>query len=149
MKSIALAGLVGLIVASGLVAQQDPSIEYGKSEELKGVTKFFVDAGTDLSKRGKIVDQIKKKLPALVFVERPEDAEITLVYSEEQSPRLVKGTSILDPLGTGYAMRRIDANRIRILWSFRMKKKNVFQNQPVTNFANDFAKEYRKVNGGS
>ncbi len=148
MRRIVLALLITLIVASGIVAQQEPAIEYGKTEELKGVTKFFVDVGTDLSKREKIVNQIKKKLPSLVFVERAEDAEVVLVYSEEQSPRLVGGTSILDPLGIGYAMRRIDANRIRILWSFRMKKKSVFQNQPSSNFANDFVKEYKKANGG-
>jgi hypothetical protein len=147
MRKIAIVWLAVLMGSFMVVAQQEPTIEYGKAEELKGVTKFFVDTGSDLSKHDKIVGLIKKKLPALVFVDRAEDAEIVLVYSEEQSPRLVSGTSILDPLGTGHAMRRIDANRIRILWNFRMKKKNVFQDEPSTNFANDFVKEYKKANG--
>jgi hypothetical protein len=149
MRKMVLLWLAILIVASAVLARQEPTIEYGKPEEFKGVTRFFIDTGTDLSKRDKIVRQIKKKLPALIFVDRTEDADILLVYSEEQSPRLVRGTSLLDPLGTGYAMRQIDASRIRILWNFRMKKKNMFQNEPSTNFANDFVKEYKKANGAN
>ncbi len=60
MRRIASAWLMALIAVSGVIAQQGSAIEYSKAEELKGITKFFVDAGKNLSKREKIVNQIKR-----------------------------------------------------------------------------------------
>ncbi|HEU4509972.1 MAG TPA: hypothetical protein VFR78_17190 [Pyrinomonadaceae bacterium] len=60
---------------------QAQSIEYGEPAELQGITKIFVDTGTDLSGRDNIVKVIKNELPGVVVVSRVEEAEIVLIYS--------------------------------------------------------------------
>lgn len=59
------------------------ALEYGEREELRGVTKIFVDTGTDLSGRENIIKIIKNELPTIVVVSRPEEAEVVLIYSSD------------------------------------------------------------------
>ena len=72
--------LLLLLFFSGKAHAQS-SIEYGEPEELQGITKIFVDTGTDLSGRDNIIKVIKTELPNVVIVSRVEEAEIVLIYS--------------------------------------------------------------------
>jgi hypothetical protein len=79
-----LAGFLLLLILSVTVKSQSQSaIEYGEREELKGITKIFVDTGTDLSGRENIIKIIKNDLPTIVVVSRAEEAELVLIYSSD------------------------------------------------------------------
>jgi hypothetical protein len=59
------------------------NIEYGELAELNGVTKIYVDTGTDLSGRENIINVIRKELSNVVVVSRIEEAEAVLIYSSD------------------------------------------------------------------
>jgi hypothetical protein len=80
----ALVGILLLLILFVTVKSQAQSaIEYGEREELKGITKIFVDTGTDLSGRENIIKIIKIDLPAVIVVSRVEEAELVLIYSSD------------------------------------------------------------------
>lgn len=81
MRAIAVIFLLLLVVTGQLHAQS--AIEYGERDELRGITKIFVDTGTDLSGRENIIKIIKNELPTIVIMSRVEDAEIILIYSSD------------------------------------------------------------------
>ena len=78
-----LAGILLLLLFVTGKPQAQSAIEYGEREELKGITKIFVDTGTDLSGRENIIKIIKNELPTIVVVSRVEEAEIVLIYSSD------------------------------------------------------------------
>jgi hypothetical protein len=55
-----------------------PTLERGKIEDLKGLTKVFVISPRDQSLARKVTETIQKKLPGLTFVDSPADTEIWL-----------------------------------------------------------------------
>jgi Mrp family chromosome partitioning ATPase len=137
-----------ILLATFVHAQQQPTVEYGKPEELKGVTKIFVDTGTDLKARESIVTEIGKKLPALVVTESAEGAEVVLVFSQKEEPDFVNGTTTSPIIvGEGRVVRNVAENRIRVLLSYNTKKRNIFQDKPAVKFAREFIKAYLKANG--
>jgi hypothetical protein len=58
------------------VLAQEKKVEYGNSSELRDVQKIFVDTGTDIELRNRIVSEIHKRLPGLAIASIPEDARI-------------------------------------------------------------------------
>src|SRR5919106_6531119 len=91
------------------VLAQTPVIETGQAEELRGVTKVFV--GLDPQQREVVVKEIKKQLPDLEIVSRPEESDIHLLFflKETRDGRI-------ESMGT--VVKLIDANRARALYSF-------------------------------
>jgi hypothetical protein len=81
MRALAVIFLLLLVVTGQLHAQS--AIEYGERDELRGITKIFVDTGTDLSGRENIIKIIKNELPTIVVMSRVEEAEIILIYSSD------------------------------------------------------------------
>lgn len=81
MRALAVIFLPLLVVTGQLHAQS--AIEYGERDELRGITKIFVDTGTDLSGRENIIKIIRNDLPAIVVVSRVEEAEVVLIYSSD------------------------------------------------------------------
>lgn len=81
MKVLAGIFLLFLFVTGQPHAQS--AIEYGERDELRGITKVFVDTGTDLSGRENIIKIIKNELPTIVVVSRVEEAELVLIYSSD------------------------------------------------------------------
>jgi hypothetical protein len=79
----ALAGILLLLLFVIGKPQAQTAIEYGEREELKGISKVFVDTGTDLSGRENIIKIIKNELPTIVVVSRIEEAEVVLIYSSD------------------------------------------------------------------
>ena len=61
--------------------QSSPAVEYGQSSELKGVRSFYVYTDTDLELHDNIVYEIKKRLPGLALADRPETADVVLIFS--------------------------------------------------------------------
>lgn len=97
--------------------------ERGKPEELKGLTKFYVDTGGDREALGYITGELEKKLPRLVIVDRPEEAECILSMEHGRG-------SVFKPLGP-------DKRRVFLYYggiAFKV-------------FARSFVYEYKKANG--
>jgi len=49
-----------MIFFTVLANAQRPTIEYGSPSELKGITKIFIDTGTELEVRSNIIKEINK-----------------------------------------------------------------------------------------
>jgi hypothetical protein len=129
------------------VLAQTPVIEHGQPDELRGVTKVFV--GIDEQQREVVVREIKKQLPDLEIVSRPNESDIHLSFSlkETRDGRIE---------GVGTVVKLIDANRARALYSFKMdmspiyeqhsiKKYGIERIMPLT-FAREFVRAYKKAN---
>jgi membrane peptidoglycan carboxypeptidase len=58
------------------------AIWYGNPQELKDVTKIYVYTGTQMAIRQDIMKEIAKKLPQLQMTEKPEDAEVVLIFGD-------------------------------------------------------------------
>jgi len=69
---------------------QEPVIEYGQPSELKGISKIYVHTGLDIELRQKIAADIKSKLPNLTICDKPEDAEVFLLFNTN-SQRFLTG----------------------------------------------------------
>lgn len=136
------------------VAAQGPTIEYGSPNELRGVTKVFVDTGMDAQQREKIVVEIQKKLPRLTIVARPEDADVHLRFGfpdEQRSPVVVYPDPYLIPgfggyQGVGTVVRLLGTDRVRVIMSFRDYRGTFLEREPSVNFAREFVKTYERAN---
>src|SRR5262245_8667655 len=130
------------------VLAQKPVIEKGQPDELRGVTKVFV--GIDDQQREVVVREIKKQLPDLEIVSRPDESDIHLLFS-------LKETRDGRTEGVGTVVKLIDANRTRALYSFKMEMSPIYEQHsikkygierimPLT-FAREFVRAYKKANG--
>jgi hypothetical protein len=131
---------------------QEKQVEYGDSSELRGVQKIFVDTGTDIELRNRIVAEIKKRLPALAIVSIPEDAPIHLIFSlkEERDYNVivpVRGRiGIPYRVGAGSVVKVLDENRVRVLLRFKDSRTRFGERRPSTNFAKEFVEAYQRAN---
>ncbi len=142
--------LLILTVALPIVAQE-PTVEYGHPDELRGVTKVFVDTGVDARQREQIAKEIQKRLPNLEVVSPPEESDIHLRFSlkETRDGRTEGGTVV----------KLVGSNRVRVLLSFKDYMLPLFERESIVNFgveyakprifAREFVKAYRRANGES
>jgi len=130
------------------VLAQTPVIEHGQPDELRGVTKVFV--GLDAEQREVVVKEIKKQLPDLEIVSRPDQSDIHLLFS-------LKETRDGRTEGVGTVVKLIDANRTRALYSFKTEMSPIYEQHSIKNygierimplrFAREFVRAYKKANG--
>ncbi|HEX6729369.1 MAG TPA: hypothetical protein VF074_05135 [Pyrinomonadaceae bacterium] len=143
--------LLACVLALPALAQ-NPTVEYGHPSELRGVKKVFVDTGTDVELRNRILEEIQKRLPDLTIVSTPEAAAIHLQFSlkEERDFGVVVpvGGRIGFPysVGVGSVVRVLSENRVRVLLSFKDSRTRFGERRPSTNFAREFVEAYRRAN---
>jgi hypothetical protein len=97
--------------------------ESGKSEELKGLKKFYIDTGRDREALGYLTGELQKKLPQLVIVDSPEEAECILSVGS----------------GRGWVFKPTGTDKRRILL--------YYVGITVKEFARGVVYEYKKANG--
>jgi hypothetical protein len=148
MKRIILALLSGLALTLSTCLAQEIK-EYGKPEELKGVTKIYVSlvfAGSvELKDRDRIIKEIEKakkkhKFSNLQVVDRQDDAEVLVIYSEvvDEGERKWKGRGlVVKPLSDGKYRLLMASNSSQVSW---------LQNAPATSFGREFMKAYVRAN---
>jgi hypothetical protein len=140
-----------LVLACALpVSGQDPTIEYGQPDELRGVTKIFVDTRTNVRRWEKIVKTITRRLPNIQVVSRPEESDIHLRYSLRDSRNGQRE-------GLGTVVKLIGGNRERVLLSVEDEFPPIFDGGGIVSygmeqarplmFAIEFVKAYRRANG--
>jgi hypothetical protein len=167
MNRIALASFLITVSAVASLAQQ-PVIEYGKPEELKGVAKVFIDTGTDMKNRErmlKVFEKEKRKIPDLMIIDSPEGADVILGFAAHIEPYMANiatrpplGPGVDAPpmrtyreaeKGVGKAFIRKGANHVRILMEFSGSARSNSTPRPSEQFAKAFIREYLKANGGT
>ena len=144
--------LATLIFALPALAQTG-AVEYGQPTELQGVKTVFVDTGTDMVSRDRIVKEIQKGAPGLSVVSRPEDADIHLRFYLDEDDYAVIAASRGGRVGVGSAnrgsgtvVRVVDDKRVRVLWSYKDSQRTFLERRPSTNFGREFVKVYRRYN---
>ena len=149
-KSFRKMGWFSLLISTFAlpVLAQTPAIEYGQPDELRGVTKVFV--GLEAQQREVVVREIKKQLPDLEIVSRPEESDIHLLLS-------LKETRDGRIQGVGTVVKLIDANHARALYSFKDDLPPIYEQHSIKSygiervmplrFAREFVKAYKKANG--
>jgi hypothetical protein len=149
-KSFVKMGRLSLLILTFAlpVLAQTPVIEDGQPDELRGVTKVFV--GLDAQQREAFVREIKKQLPDLEIVSRPEESDIHLLLS-------LKETRDGKIEGVGTVVKLIDAKRARALYSFKDDLPPIYEQHSFKSygierimplrFAREFVKVYKKANG--
>ncbi len=127
------------ILFSGSVAAQD--FEYGKPDELKGLSTYYVETYGDTKIRDRIVEELGKALPDLKLADEFENAQIHLIY---------RGTGGTLRWGAGFVgttAKGKDKSRPRILLSFENEQDNKGETRPHNKFVKEFIKAYKKANG--
>lgn len=134
------------------VLAQNPTVEYGHPDELRGVKKVFVDTGTDIELRNHVLEEIQKRLPDLNIVSAPEGADVHLRFSlkEERNYGVVvpAGGRIGVPysVGVGSVLKVLGDDRVRVLLSFKDSRTRFGERRPSTNFAREFVQAYQRAN---
>jgi hypothetical protein len=149
-KSFRKMGWLSLLILTFAlpVLAQTPVIEDGQPDELRGVTKVFV--GLDARQREVVVKEIKKQLPDLEIVSRPEESDIhLLLFMKETRDGRIEGV--------GTVVKLIDADHARALYSFKDELPPIYEQHSIKSygiervmplrFAREFVKAYKKANG--
>lgn len=136
MKRNSVLLAVTFLLLTGATYAQDQSIEYGRFEELRGVQKIFVDAGEDIALRNIIKDILERELH-LQVVERPEDAEHTMIFKWSSGGSLLFGSAIV--------AKRISTERLRVISSYRASEAEL--DDLTVEYAKWFVKRFRLLSG--
>ena len=149
-----------IVLLAITTASQQPVVTPGQPEELKGVTRLYVNAASK-DARDNIIAEIKKRLPQLTFAERSEDAEVWLLFSMQlrSFPKgdptsgltsSAAGTTIqYELVASGAVIKPVTKESAHRLFEFRDTSETTlsFPEQALsTKFARGFVKSYRKVN---
>ena len=143
------------------------SYEYGTTEELAGVDAVFIDCGSQMDERARIIEVVSKRVTGLRFVSRPEDATIILTFGVDVTSVLTgwsshststvsrgvvststTGGPAYTPIehGEGYVFRLAEDGRIRLLMAFTKERVPGLGRRPSTGFARRFAEAYLSAN---
>lgn len=156
MRKVIPALLTVLTLALSAQAQND-DYDYGRPSELKGLTKVFVDTGSDLKARDKIESALKKAKLGLEFADDADVAEFAIIYRSGSFSKTVgvsnpaTGAVIIGqpdyPVGKGLVLVKKSGNeKPHLVMSFDDVQNTAFERGPLTNFIRDFVKTYKKAN---
>lgn len=122
-------------------ASQTPTYEYGEPEEMRGLTRLHVDAGTDVDLYRIMRKIIEKREPRLKVVPL-EEAEFSIALFHHTA-RNSKGRLFflgeLDVITNG-------KNNLRLLSKYRHEEEEL--NDLADEIVKAFLKEYKRVNAG-
>lgn len=130
--------------------------EYGKPEELKGLTKVFVSTGKNMKERGRIENEIRKSRIGVELLDSEEGAEIVLTFGggKEEAPGVSFGSILLPGamitrtvnVGDGHVYVIRDG-KPRLVMSYEGVETHIWEKKPAKNFGKRFVKAYKKANG--
>jgi hypothetical protein len=157
---MAMKTLLCLILIAAPVLAQAPNYDYGKLEELRGLKKVFIDTGTDLENRARIVKELDKSGLGFEIMSARTGAELILAFGAEEK---TTGAHVhtLPPFSAGLPARsRVEyeqnkvgqgvayvpaENRARLLFSWTGVQRILAKS--ATRFTVAFVKAYKKANG--
>jgi hypothetical protein len=151
MKYKILFVLLLLAAFSASVFSQE--YENGKPSDLKGLTKIFINTGTNLKDRQRIIEQIEKAKLEVTFLDTDDGAEIVMFF---QGKTVVEGVPT-GPYGMTITRVRLDTGsgmvfvqgktKPRLVLSVTNSQQSKLEKRPVTKFVKEFIKEWKKANG--
>ena len=159
-KSFVLPALLILLSAASFQAQ---NFERGKSAELKGLTKLYINVGTDIERRDLIANEIEEaKIPGLVLVNSRKEAEIIIRFGGMET-EVLQDITTNPVLGTDWTLTTIDRRVVRsgqglvfiagkegksprIVMIFESVQDNAFEKRPAIKFAKKFISAYKEAN---
>lgn len=147
-----------LLLASALFAQ---GIEYGKTSDLKGLTKVFVDTGSDMETRNRIIENLEKAKLGIELLDSIDDAEIVMLFAGEKSDTIFGVNTIYGESSATTTVTKVpliagagrvfvagkDGKRPRLILSVENSQQSRLEKRPSTKFANAFIKAYKEANG--
>jgi N-methylhydantoinase B/oxoprolinase/acetone carboxylase alpha subunit len=147
--------LICSIILIPITTFAQSGIEYGKTSELKGLKKVFVDTGGDMKNRERITKEIEKAKLGIELLDSVDGAEIILDFnsgkekylaSVNTNPQGTVSTPIYRSRNTGEGkVFIVKDNHLRVVMSFEDEERTVFEKKPATNFAKTFIKAYKKA----
>src|SRR6185436_3998583 len=134
MKRLLL--IAGLFIYSSIIgwAQNLSNIEYGKTDELKGVTKVFVNTNGDKKSRDEVASRIEKELAGVTVTDTSDGAEVILVFLGGAYG------------GDGMVYKVSPKGRARVLMNWKGSKGRFLGRDLEKKFAEAFIESYRKAN---
>ena len=162
MTPLVLCAVVVISVAGG---QDVDRPRYGNPSDLHGLTRVYIDTGTDTRARDRIVRELRASGLALQLVEDASNAQILLEFGAtvehrvggwvtnthrdkdkrgENSVTTTTDQKIQNGVGTFYVVRE---GRLLIVDSFADEKRTFLERDPATNFARAFLRLYSGANG--
>ena len=152
--------LLILIICLCPVAQSQ-DFSCGQPSDLKGLKKVYVDTGTDLKSRLRIIRELNRPGLGLTLLDEPESAEVILDFNgrtEHQDEKLTVYVHYPHPhLDTLPVHKQLLIGRGRVfvvkdgkprsVMSFENTKSTFWERDPATNFGRNFRKLYRQANG--
>lgn len=140
---------LSLLLSASAASAQTGNVEYGRPEELRGVTRMFVDTSLDTQRRDAIVKDLRKRLPQLEIVSTPQEAEVHMRFD-------VKAAEGGKTEALGSVVKVLSNERVRVLYSYKDNTPNVVEGDPLLSFgtehgrphvfARQFVKIYKKAN---
>jgi hypothetical protein len=158
--------MISIVAVFSLAGAQDlDRPQYGKASDLHGLIRVFVDTGTDVRARDRIVRELRGSGIALALVQDARDAQMLLEFGAtverrvggwvtntrrdkdkhgENSVTTTTDRKIQNGSGTVYVVRE---GRLLPVESFADEKSSFLERDPATNFARAFLHLYRSANG--
>ena len=139
-----------------LLTSHIPQTEYGNLEELKGLTKVFVDTGLNMKDRGRIENEIRKSRIGVELLDSQDGAEVVLKFGGGKEQVTDDSfNSVLFPslgvfrtvnVGDGHVYVLRDGKR-RLVMSYEGVETHIWEKKPAKNFGKRFVKAYKQANG--
>lgn len=160
MKHLLLTTMALLVLAPSAHTQ---NIEYGSEADLKGIKKIFIDTGTDMKSRERMLKVFKKhakEIPGVEVLDAPDGADVVLVYKADRET-YVGGATTHDygngvktttptyrsiALGDGAVIAQGKDERTRLLMSFHGSASYRWTAWPCEQFAKKFVEAWAKAN---
>ena len=92
-----------LVVLLSERAYSQEQIEYGSVADLAGVHSVFIDTGTDMDDHENIARIVLRELPMLVIANKPQEAEVLLVFRSSEATYYVGSFSAAQATTEGEA----------------------------------------------
>ena len=126
---------LSLLTLAVPAAAQTVNVEYGQPEELRGVTRIYVDTSLDTQRRESIIKDLRKRLPQLEIASSPEQADVHMRF--EAKPLEGGKTEIL-----GSVVKVIGTDRVRVLYSYKDNSPTPFEGDARLNYGAEYAKPH-------
>ncbi len=138
-----------------LLTPQAPQTEYGQLEELKGLTKVFVDTGGNMKDRGRIENEIRKSRIGVELLDSQDGAEVVLKFGGgKENVTDDSFSSVLFPslgvfrtvnVGDGHVYVYRDG-KAKLVMSYEGVETHLWEKKPAKNFGKRFVEAYKKAN---
>ncbi len=136
-------------------------IEYGTNADLKGLKKVFIDTGSDMETRTRLIKELDKAKLDLEVLSSIDNADIVMRFVSETNEKLVSANTVYGDYGASTTAARVEliagvgqvfvagknGERPRLILSVKNSQQTKWEKRPSTKFILAFIKAYKDGNG--